>query len=99
MTRIAVCRFCGDTCAPHEPTRDVAEFAVRYSTRASAHVSCAIKRKGVDWVLGLHTWQIDMLPQKLVSALGIREKLVDELERRRHLNSTGQLRHNLRSAQ
>lgn len=96
---IATCRFCGNFCwpgdmgCPHDPAVD---YAVRYGKRHNAHLRCAVERNGPEWIKGLHTWQIEMLPDGVVRELGLGPTLAAELERRSHLNPASRLRHNLR---
>lgn len=93
---VKTCRFCKDMCSPGETGMgdDRDGYAVRYGKRASAHIQCAIKAKGVEWLAGLFTWQLERIPDREARKLGILDFLKAETERRSTLNATGRIRLN-----
>jgi hypothetical protein len=76
------CRFC----------TSINGAMIRYAKRHHAHLECAVKAKGKDWVTGLFTWQLQGLPFMEVHRLGLDSVVQAELERRSHLNTTGRTR-------
>lgn len=79
---LAVCRFCHESCAPHEITHAPEDYAVRYGPRHSAHVSCAVQAQGPDWIRRLKTWQLNTLSLRLVNKLRLAPVMEDEMNRR-----------------
>lgn len=69
------CRFCKASCVLHSEM-------VKYGERHWAHPVCLYKRKGIEAINELQTWQIRHLPVLLMMEAGVSVEQVHEWSRR-----------------
>jgi hypothetical protein len=79
MDNLKTCRFCGQSNFDyHHPA--VHSHWVKYSTRCSAHLKCAIEKLGPAFLERLTRWQIEQLPFLEIRELGIEAAVRARLE-------------------
>ena len=78
---LKTCRFCG--MSNYERNHPAAKSAfVKYGPRHSAHLKCAIERKGEVFIRELPTYCLESLPALELSDLGMIGVVRDELAKR-----------------